>query len=70
VLTEQPHQVLTEKVVALQAEALSARPSSDGKSITMEERRVTAIPYYVWANRGANSMQVWLPTRVTGVRIE
>jgi DUF1680 family protein len=56
--------------VALQAEALSAKPSSDGKSITMEKRLVTAIPYYVWANRGANSMQVWLPTKVTGVRIE
>jgi DUF1680 family protein len=69
-VTEQPLQVLTEKVVALQTEALSAKASSDGKSITMEKRRVTAIPYYVWANRGANSMQVWLPTKVTGVRIE
>jgi DUF1680 family protein len=70
VLTEQPQQVLTEKVMALQAEALSAKPSSDGKSIIMEKRRVTAIPYYAWANRGANSMQVWLPTKITGVRIE
>jgi DUF1680 family protein len=70
VVNERPHQVLTEKVVALQAEVLSAKASSDGKSITMEKRPVTAIPYYVWANRGGNSMQVWLPTKVTGVRIE
>ncbi len=69
-LVEKPRQVLSENVVGLQADALSARPTSDGKSVTMEKRLVTAIPYYVWANRGANSMQVWLPTRVKDVRIE
>jgi hypothetical protein len=31
-------------------------PSSDA-------RRVTLIPYHLWANRGAGEMSVWLPTR-------
>jgi DUF1680 family protein len=25
------------------------------------ERTITAIPYYVWSNRGAGTMKVWLP---------
>ncbi len=68
-VTEKPHQVLGENVVALWAEALSAGPSPDGKSVVVGKRQVTAIPYYAWANRGANAMQVWLPTRITGVRV-
>jgi hypothetical protein len=69
-LTEVPYQVLSEKVVALRIEAISINPSADGKSVVTEKRQVTAIPYYTWANRGGNSMQVWLPTRVGDVKIE
>jgi DUF1680 family protein len=69
-IKEMPHQVLTEHVVALLLAAISANPSPDGKSVAMAERTVTAIPYYTWANRGANAMQVWLPTKVTSVRVE
>ena len=68
-ILEIQHQVLTERVVALQTEVLSAKPAPDGKSILMEKRRVTAVPYYVWANRGANSMQVWLPTTIKDIKI-
>jgi len=25
---------------------------------------LTAIPYYAWANRGANAMRVWIPRLV------
>jgi hypothetical protein len=69
VVSEAPHQVLSENVVALHADVMSAEPSADGKSVVVGRRRVTAIPYYSWANRGANPMQVWLPTKITGVRI-
>jgi len=31
---------------------------------------VTAIPYYAWANRGANEMTVWLPTKEKDVAIK
>ncbi len=69
VLSEAAHQVLRENVVALHADALSAMPSDDGKSVVVQKRRVTAIPYYAWANRGPNQMQVWLPTRIKGVKV-
>jgi DUF1680 family protein len=26
-----------------------------------EEQAMTAIPYYVWSNRGISTMKVWLP---------
>ncbi len=67
--TTKEQQVLTEPVIALQGEVLSAKPSADGISVVMEKRTVTAIPYYTWANRGANEMQVWLPSKITDVKI-
>lgn len=63
------YKVLNEKVVALQGEFNSAAPGNDGKEIKMVKRSVTAIPYYCWANRGANAMQVWLPEKVKEVKI-
>jgi len=35
----------------------------------MQKRTVTAIPYYAWANRGNNEMQVWLPVRINDIKI-
>ena len=67
--SEKQHQVLTEHVVALEAQALSARAASDGKSVVMEKKQITAVPYYVWANRGANAMLVWLPTKIKSVKL-
>ena len=48
---------------------MSAEPSNDGSSIIMQERIITAIPYYAWDNRGANEMQVWLPVKVNDIKI-
>jgi DUF1680 family protein len=28
---------------------------------TLADGRVTAVPYYIWNNRGPNRMLVWLP---------
>jgi len=33
----------------------------------VEQREVTAIPYYRWANREPGAMRVWLPTAGDGV---
>lgn len=41
----------------------------DGQSVRTVAARVTAIPYYAWNNRGASSMQVWLPTRIKEVKL-
>lgn len=61
--------VLDEPVIALRAELPSAYPDADGKSVRIAPRQVTAIPYYCWANRGANPMQVWLPVKIKEVKI-
>jgi DUF1680 family protein len=63
------YKVLDEPVIALETEMLSAVPAKDGKSMEMKKRKVIAIPYYTWANRGANSMQVWLPTKIKAIKI-
>jgi DUF1680 family protein len=38
--------------------AAAASKSADGSTT---QRQMRAIPYHVWANRGANEMQVWMP---------
>ena len=63
------YKVLDENVVALEATIESAIPNQNANSIKMEPRTITAIPYYCWANRGANAMQVWLPTKIKEVKI-
>jgi DUF1680 family protein len=63
------YKVLDEPVMALQAELPSAYPEANGTGIGIRKRKVTAIPYYCWANRGANPMQVWLPTKIREVKI-
>ncbi len=63
------YKILDEPVIALQADLPAAVAARDGKSVNMENRKITAIPYYCWANRGANAMQVWLPTRIKEVKI-
>jgi DUF1680 family protein len=63
------YKVLNENVIALQGEFSSAIPNEKGHGVTIVNRKVTAIPYYCWANRGANAMQVWLPTKIKEVKI-
>jgi len=36
-------------------------------SISTVRQRLTAIPYYAWANRGKGEMTVWFPQQVTAV---
>ena len=63
------YKILDEPVIALQTELPSAKANENGDQIKIENRKVTAIPYYCWANRGANDMQVWLPTKIKEVKI-
>lgn len=63
-----PFRVGDEPVIALQAELPVVELSNDG-AIQTGKRTVTAIPYYTWANRGRSEMQVWLPTRVTNIKL-
>jgi DUF1680 family protein len=63
------HQVLDEKVMAIQAEMKVMTGSEDGTNLQAETKKITAVPYYTWANRGQNEMQVWLPTKIQEVKI-
>jgi DUF1680 family protein len=64
-----PYQVLTESVIAIQANVAVVEPSPDGLSVQIKPKTITAIPYYTWANRGKSPMQVWLPSRIKEVKI-
>ena len=41
----------------------------DGQSVSTVKRNITAIPYFSWNNRGANQMQVWLPSVIKSIGI-
>ncbi len=67
--TTTAYKILDEPVVALQAIVPSAFPDVNGTSVVIKNRKITAIPYYCWANRGPNQMQVWLPAKIKTVKI-
>jgi DUF1680 family protein len=39
-------------------------------SATTVTKKLKAIPYYFWANRGEGEMRVWIPTRIGSLSIE
>lgn len=63
------YKVLDENVKALTAEVPVVIVNDDGTSLRTEKKKIIAIPYYTWANRGKNEMQVWLPTKIKDVKI-
>lgn len=63
------YKILDEPVKALTAEVPVVFVAEDGMSIRTEKRKIIAIPYYTWANRGKNEMQVWLPVSIKDVKI-
>jgi DUF1680 family protein len=63
------YKVLNENVKALTAEVPVVIVNDDGTSLRTETRKIIATPYYTWANRGKNEMQVWLPTKIKDVKI-
>ena len=56
-------------IVVVQTQATIAKISEDGASVGSVNQTVTAIPYYSWANRGTGQMQVWIPRKITDVRL-
>ncbi len=56
-------------IVTILAEVPVAEPSSGGTSIVTRKKFITAIPYYTWCNRGSGQMQVWLPRKVTDIKL-
>jgi uncharacterized protein len=64
-----PYQVLNEPVMALQAMVDQSVATQNGSQIGFQKKKITAIPYYTWANRGANAMRVWLPDKIISVSL-
>jgi DUF1680 family protein len=61
--------ILNEQVVSIQTDATVVTVSPNGDDVKAEKRKITAIPYYTWNNRGAGQMLVWLPQRILDVKI-
>ena len=59
----------TESIITIEGEVPSLSVSADGSSVQTEKRKLVAIPYYVWCNRGQNQMQVWLPVSIKEVKV-
>jgi len=60
---------MLEGVQVIQFNAPSLQIATDGQSVKSETKKITAIPYYAWCNRGQNAMQVWLPKKIKDVKI-
>jgi DUF1680 family protein len=58
-----------EKVIEVKAVVPVITIDAQGSSLQTSKKEITAIPYYTWANRGKNEMQVWLPTRINDIKI-
>lgn len=63
------YKVLDEDIKAITAVVPAVTIGDDGYSIKTEQKKIIAIPYYTWANRGKNEMQVWLPTKIMDVKL-
>ena len=56
-------------VVVVRAEAMVVTPSDDGLSATTVRKKITAVPYYSWANRGEGQMLIWMPRKITDIKL-
>jgi DUF1680 family protein len=63
------YKVLDETVKAITAEVPVVTVMDGEESLKTEKKKIIAIPYYAWANRGKNEMQVWLPVRINDVKV-
>ena len=69
VFTTQFNDNLLDGVVTLQANAPVAEANVDGSAVVTENKKIVAIPYYSWANRGSGEMQVWVPEKAGDIKI-
>ncbi|WP_428329963.1 glycoside hydrolase family 127 protein [Mucilaginibacter sp.] len=56
-------------ITVLKAEVKSVNIDEAAQTITTENKTMTAIPYYSWANRGKGEMTVWFPEQVKYVEL-
>ncbi len=56
-------------IMKLEANAPTIKVSEDGLSVKTENKKIVAIPYFSWANRGEGQMQIWIPRKISSVEI-
>jgi hypothetical protein len=56
-------------VMVLKADVKTVNVDESAQTITTENKTMTAIPYYSWANRGRGEMTVWFPEQVKDVEL-
>ncbi len=56
-------------VLVLKGNAKAVNINEAAQTITTEDKTVTAIPYYAWANRGKGEMTVWFPEQVKDIEL-
>jgi DUF1680 family protein len=56
-------------VMVLKADVKTVNVNEAVQTITTENKTMTAIPYYSWANRGKGEMTVWFPEQVKDVEL-
>lgn len=54
-------------IIELTALAKSARRDANN-NIVVDDKKLTAIPYYAWSNRGSGEMAVWIPRTLESTR--
>jgi DUF1680 family protein len=68
-LTTELRKDLLKGVVVITGQVPVLKVSGDGKNVSTEKTRFTAIPYYAWAHRGEGEMNVWFPKQVKAVEL-
>ena len=56
-------------IMVLKAYVKTVDVNEAAQTITTENKTMTAIPYYSWANRGKGEMTVWFPEQVKDVEL-
>lgn len=56
-------------IVTIKADLPVLTVGTGGMSVETSKQTVTAIPYFVWCNRAADPMQVWLPQKITDIKL-
>ncbi|GAC1560933.1 MAG: glycoside hydrolase family 127 protein [Mucilaginibacter sp.] len=56
-------------VTVLKANVKSVNIDETAQTVITENKTMTAIPYYAWANRGKGEMTVWFPEQVKDIEL-
>jgi DUF1680 family protein len=56
-------------ITVLKGNVKQVNIDAGGQNIKTDDKELTAIPYYAWANRGKGEMMVWFPTQVKRIEL-